>query len=525
MPIRRRRSRDNLPPTDTDFLTPIAGPELVFGLVGPIGTDLTLVANVLAQELQKVSYRAEHIHVTHLLGDLPLRFELKETPVEDRYASYIKAGNSLRERMKLNDAFALLCVAAIRTRRAALTGNRQTPANWTAYILNQFKRPEEIRTLRRVYGRGFIQISAYCSKEKRLERLTTRISESHFRRKKPDAYKGKAYDLIMRDEAEEEIEYGQRVRDTFPLADVIIDAESETSVRLTCSRFIRAFFGDNFISPDKDEFGMNLAKAVASRSADLSRQVGAVICSKEGEVISTGCNEVPKAGGGAYWSGDSNDARDFQRGFDSSSKVTSQILQDVFGRLRRGWFTKSKSRMEVGTLVDLALYEGASPIMRDAQLMDILEFGRIVHAEMAAITDAARLGLRVKGATLYCTTFPCHICARHIIAAGIDRVVYIEPYAKSLAAELYPDSLYVEGITEKDGPRVRFDHFVGIAPERYKEIFAKGRRKDKRGKALKWDPANAKVLLERLVPAYLQIETAVATGLSHRLGQISRRRR
>lgn len=56
-----------------------------------------------------------------------------------------------------------------------------------------------------------------------------------------------------------------------------------------------------------------------------------------------------------------------------------------------------------------------------------------MHAEMFAITDAARRGLSVRDATLYCTTFPCHMCARHIIASGIRKVVYIEPYPKSMA--------------------------------------------------------------------------------------------
>lgn len=510
----RQKRRAN---SDDDFLTPISGPELVFGLVGPVGTDLALVGEVLAQELEKVAYKSERIHVTSLLADLPIEFKIKEAPLETRYASYIKAGNMLRERIKRQDAFALLCVAAIRSKRLVLTGDRARPASRIAYILNQFKRPEEIRTLRQVYGRGFIQISAYTSKEKRVDRLATRIAESNFKNKKSQAYKGKAYDLIIQDEAEEEIEFGQRLRDTFPLADVIIDAESEASIRETCSRFIKAYFGDHFTSPNKDEFGINLAKVIASRSADLSRQVGAVICTEEGEMVATGCNEVPKAGGGAYWTGDPNDARDFQRGVDSSAKNTREILQDTFARLKRGWLNESKAKLPIGKLVDLALYEGQNPPMRDSQLMDILEFGRIVHAEMSAITEAARLGRTLKGTTLYCTTFPCHICARHIISAGIARVVYIEPYSKSLAADLYSEALYIDGATEKSGPRVKFDHFVGIAPERYKEIFSKGRRKDKHGIALKWDPAKSKPLLDRLVPAYLKIEAAVVVALSKRI--------
>jgi deoxycytidylate deaminase len=82
--------------------------------------------------------------------------------------------------------------------------------------------------------------------------------------------------------------------------------------------------------------------------------------------------------------------------------------------------------------------------------MNVIEFGRAVHAEMAALMDSARRGVPVKNATLYCTTFPCHLCARHIVAAGIRRVVYIEPYPKSLAAQLYPDSIAVESAVKPD---------------------------------------------------------------------------
>jgi Cytidine and deoxycytidylate deaminase zinc-binding region len=45
--------------------------------------------------------------------------------------------------------------------------------------------------------------------------------------------------------------------------------------------------------------------------------------------------------------------------------------------------------------------------LRDSRLMDLLEFSRVIHAEMSAICDAARLGRTTKDATLFCTTFPC----------------------------------------------------------------------------------------------------------------------
>jgi cytidine deaminase len=99
---------------------------------------------------------------------------------------------------------------------------------------------------------------------------------------------------------------------------------------------------------------------------------------------------------------------------------------------------------------------------------------------MAALTDAAKRGISVDECTVFVTTFPCHLCARHIVAAGISTVIYIEPYAKSLAAELYPDSISVDGDQSKDR-HVPFVPFVGIAPRQYMDLFANDKRKNPDG--------------------------------------------
>ena len=76
------------------------------------------------------------------------------------------------------------------------------------------------------------------------------------------------------------------------------------------------------------------------------------------------------------------------------------------------------------------------------QWKSLIEFSRSVHAEMHAIINAGKLnGEKIRGGTLFCTTYPCHNCARHIIAAGIEKVYYIEPYIKSKAPELHDDSI------------------------------------------------------------------------------------
>ena len=52
-----------------------------------------------------------------------------------------------------------------------------------------------------------------------------------------------------------------------------------------------------------------------------------------------------------------------------------------------------------------------------------------IHAEMNAILFAARTGISTQNTTLYCTHIPCHNCLKHIIQAGISRVVWLNDWA------------------------------------------------------------------------------------------------
>jgi dCMP deaminase len=68
------------------------------------------------------------------------------------------------------------------------------------------------------------------------------------------------------------------------------------------------------------------------------------------------------------------------------------------------------------------------------------ELCRGLHAEQNAIIQAARHGVNIDGATLYCTTMPCVICTKMLINAGIRRVVFDEGYADDLAREMIAES-------------------------------------------------------------------------------------
>jgi dCMP deaminase len=64
------------------------------------------------------------------------------------------------------------------------------------------------------------------------------------------------------------------------------------------------------------------------------------------------------------------------------------------------------------------------------------ELCRGIHAEQNVIIQAARHGVSIEGAALYCTNLPCVICSKMLINAGIREIIYREGYADTLSEEL-----------------------------------------------------------------------------------------
>jgi cytidine deaminase len=472
----------------------LKGPEIFVGLVGAVGTDLRSLGQHLKDELHRVGYSADIIRLSELMLDTD-RFahlrQLADGREDERINRLMDAGDEFRDAAKRGDAVALLALGRVGSIRAGLTGSSDVPARRHAYIFNSLKHPDEVVTLRNVYGQALFVLCAYSPRETRALTLSDRISRSR-REYSAEAYRSTSETLIEKDEQEIGNPFGQNVRGTFPEGDVFIDCTDILRARKQISRFIEILFSNPYVTPTIDEYGLFHAKAAALRSADLSRQVGAVVMTDDGEIISAGCNEVPSAGGGAVWEGRladrDKDYRDFRIGHDSTARMKQEIMAEIFQQLKdEGWLNPALKDTTADELAVKALYEGKTPL-KGTRAASILEFGRMVHAEMFAISDAARRGLSVVGATLYCTTFPCHMCARHIIATGLREVVYIEPYPKSMAKDLYKKSIRVDYDTEADADAVVFRPFVGIAPRRYIDLFEMIKRKDERGHTIEWKP-------------------------------------
>jgi cytidine deaminase len=502
----------------------IPRPELVFGLVGPVGVNIDMICEVLSSELSRQNYLASKVHVTAIMRDVPSKIAIVPEPYVESIESRIRYADDICERLGRQDALAAITISAIQSERERLNKERadaegkqltdkerEAPLSGHAFLVRQFKRPAEVQLMRQVYGKLFFQISAYSSPDEREALLRSKIKESHFGTIEESDAKCQAIKLMAIDYLESGNDYGQKIRETFPLADVFVDGVNRKNCENMVRRFVSLIFGDNSITPDHNEYGMYLAKSASLRSGDLSRQVGAAIFRATGEIISLGCNEVPKFPGGTYWCSDLQDARDFALGGDQNEKIKKEILYELIEILFKRK-SLADELVKLGTPKEImeTLLSDEKDGIRDSKLMDILEFGRVIHAEMSAISDAARLGLSTQGATLHCTTFPCHICAKHIVAAGLDKVVFLEPYPKSYAKELHSDSIEVEG--SDDVSKVKFVPFMGISPFRYRDFFEKGKRKDK-GNVVRWKDGVGTPIVEIYYPVYISLETIVTSKL------------
>lgn len=478
-------------PTASDPLR-FGDSELVFGIVCAVGTDYAPVAEALNYCLRGFGYRPVQIKLSQFAAELG-RVQVQAEPEFDRIRSHMDAGNAARRASRRNDILALAAAGEISKHRQRGGDDRPKPRARTAYILLTLKRPEEAQALRAIYGPGFFLVSVFSSQSDRLEFLV----------KTKSVPAEQARELLDRD-ADERDEFGQRTTEAFQLADVFVEA---SQCKPQIQRLLDLIFGAPFITPNLSEYAMFMAYAASVRSAQLGRQVGAALAAPSGEVLALGCNDVPRFGGGLYWPTDGDsDRRDHVLGYDSNDSFRREIESDVLKKLEP--HLKSEPEQD---------------LLASSQLSDITEFGRAVHAEMDAILSAARFGISPRGTTLYTTTFPCHNCTRHIITAGIVRVVYVEPYEKSKAEALHGDSI---AIAAKGGAisaceRVEFVPFAGIGPRRYIQLFSVRlgaglpQERKRHGKIIVWQAGPTCSVRAGMQPnSYLEQEQVATSVLS-----------
>lgn len=442
-----------------------ADSELVIGLVAPIGTPIDAALTTLRSALKDFAYDSQVIRLSTLLDDtvvggpgtLP-----SSTAESEYYDKRMNAGDSLRQMIQSGDVLAAYAVSKINALRMARTKSN-SQENRFAWILKTLKHPDEVRLLRTIYRRRFLLVGVGAPESERIDHLVgITLNRS----------KAEAQHLVERDEKDQRNKYGQQVRKAFSMSDVFLDVARGRSVDAAVRRIVGLIFGEPFQTPTFAEQAMFYAQASALRSAAFGRQVGAVLSGQRGEILATGTNEVPRPGGGEYWEGDDPDHRDHSHGRDFNRAKLAEVTAEIMFDLREAkWLAEPLRTKTSEALAREALAEESdgTTVLGESRLRSLVEFGRISHAEMSAISDAARRGVSTEGSILYTTTYPCHMCARIIINAGIRRVVFIDPYEKSLVSEMYGD--LVEQSAAVSADRVVLARFVGIAPPLFPLVF------------------------------------------------------
>jgi cytidine deaminase len=513
--------------------------ELVFALVLWLGTDEKPVVERLKSLLREAGYLIESIKMSTLLAPLQSNpFEV--TTKEEDLIAY------LSERMDAGDAarsvhpslLAELAVEEIRRRRVVAQQKMGAGDRGIAYLLDSLMHPAELELLRKTYGSPLFVVAIHEDEGGRRSRLLDSAGAKAWGRAHPEEEVTEAVnELLERNRGVRRRSFTSgsasgrlSVEQVFQLADVFVDVANPATPRstdrepsglseYTIDRFVEQLFSNPYNVPTRHEAAMSHAYSESLRSASVARRVGAAIVDDREMLLSVGMNEVPAFGGGQYPKVDLPDGRDHslaehhdgnaQRSIDANDDAKVDLLEDLLEGLHRLGLLIEPDQQALPDLgaepdsreVARRIAATHADLPRRSRLFDVMEYGRAVHAEMAAILNAMRLGRSVEDAILYCTTFPCHECARHIIMAGIRKVVYVEPFPKSRAMDLHPDALHLGSGSTR--PAVEFVPFIGISPRRHPDMYSSLPRKevlaDGRSRSVQWELATAN-LRDTVVP-------------------------
>jgi deoxycytidylate deaminase len=488
-----------------------ASHEFVFAVVGHVGSGTSEIANALKvgftdPSMSGMSYRVHILKAREVIIEWANAQGLSISSVDDHSLRAVEIlqdrGDDMRKIVTKSGSPDLPAVARRLIARIKTTRETEISTETTAtgvlkigepqlvrnvYILDALRHPAEVQLLRRVYGDAFVLIGVVCEEEVRRKRISVKYEP---------AEESAIRAFMKRDSKAKEI-HGQRVADTFHLSDFFVDNSAERfigtrdpnpewEISEKLSRLIKIVTHAEVVRPEVEETAMYHAYTAMMQSACLSRQVGAALVDGNGNLIATGTNEVPQAGGGVYGEPskgptgpermkealESRCALRSGERFCSNTREQKKIIAELLEELRQ--IAKLSADQE-------AELKGR---FGDSRIGGLLEFSRAVHAEMDALLSAGRTGSSAVGSRLFVTTFPCHYCARHIVASGVDEVQYIEPYPKSQALHLHDDSITTNAFKwrppSKGGTRVLFRLFSGVAPRLYRRAFLKDRElKDK----------------------------------------------
>ncbi|MBT3864437.1 AAA family ATPase [Candidatus Peregrinibacteria bacterium] len=250
------------------------------------------------------------------------------------------------------------------------------------WIIDGVRNPSEATEIKRIPNSKLLAVTAS------LPTITERIRS----RKRPgeeNITKEEVFERLKKESGVGEDETGQQVQKCLDVSEfLIINEGSLEELDKKLDHFVKSTTGAE--RPTFDEVFMEVSYTWAKRATCCRRKVGAVIA-KDKQQLTAGYNGAP-------------------RGVPHCAEV---------GCIRE--------KLNV-------------PSGKNAELC------RGTHAEQNAITQAAKFGISIDGATLYCNTFPCVICTKMILNSGIVKVIYDCDYDDPLSKEILAQQTHVEMI-------------------------------------------------------------------------------
>lgn len=485
-------------------------PELYFATVRAIGTPIErTIVRRLRRSLEAAGYLLYEIRLSDCLIEAAGKdlAEINSLAPLDRYRTLTDLGVTYCAGQGRRDAIAIAAVRHLHdtARAEARKKAHKRGLRGVAYLFRSLMHPKEVSRLRKLYGRQLFVISAFSPQQDREKELSRRLAG--YDNMRASEFKSTADTFILQENGQESFgtdrqdsgnladpKYRMNIRRTWQYGDLFVDVSDDKQTAKQIDRLVRLIFSDPFRTPRSGEIGMAQAFSASLESGNLARRVGAAILDEHEDLLAIGTNDVPRPGGGVYRAGSDPDNRDHtvRWGFDNSDINRRTIFTNLIQHLlaEHAWRdalqpdNQHDTGLEAADLTDLS--ESAlnglvdkliqSDTVWSSQFFDVIEYGRTLHAEMDALTSASRKHLSTRGSTLYCTTLPCHECARLIVGAGIKRVIFVEPYEKSRAENLYSTEITHHTMASSkrnaDDDLVHFIPYVGISPLRLNELFS-----------------------------------------------------
>ncbi|NNN22177.1 MAG: hypothetical protein HKL80_09285 [Acidimicrobiales bacterium] len=523
----------NEPDHDTSPSTAIKPslPELYFATVRAMGTDVKSTIGNLKTYLNQAGYHCEEVHLSELFPkDSLAQKYLPTNQAANEYEkrnSFMNAGDALRT-IRNTAAVARLGLRDICARRGLAHDNAQK-SNYrgVAWVIRSLMHEAEVDFYRAVLGHQFFVISLFSDEKQRKEKVINGLKTKRGNAN-DERIERQATDLLLRDRGRlfgyphplaqlySEIMY-LSIEKTFHEADLFVDVDRPEKAEKEIERFVKLIFSYPYSTTTIEETALAHAFIAKRQSAAIARQVGAAIV-LDGDVVATGRNDIPAANGGQLVLPPAGEPVDIMSAEPIASRQEREdVLRDILRRLLQSGKFQDIAEVHGISGIDQLEADGVDTLIdqtlklddaRQSRIFDLIEFNPTVHAEMSAITTAARTGRSLRRGHLFTTTFPCHECSRHIIATGITRVVYLEPYAKSRAEALFSSQIkmgdkdhntHTSTNPTTDDEKILYEPFMGVAPRRQADLFSWVSRESDSESIKNWGLDPEKPLRETIV--------------------------